>query len=91
MQGKVDDQAKELVWKAYQTYQDGSLVEWVGAADADKPASVTKVNPAVAGSTERATVQHIQKRQWKMNNRYSLFQRKLLAVLMPLYMLLLQP
>ena len=91
IQGKVDDQAKELVWKAYQTYQDGSLVEWVGAADADKPASVTKVNPAAAGSTGLATVQHIQKKQWKMNNRYSLFQRKLLAVLMPLYMLLLQP
>ena len=52
IQGKVDDQAKELVWKAYQTYQDGSLVEWVGAADADKPASVTKVNPAIAGSTD---------------------------------------
>ena len=61
MQGKVDDQAKELVWKAYQTYQDGSLVEWVGAADADKPASVTKVNPAAAGSTDSHGAAHTEK------------------------------
>ena len=51
-QGKVDDQATEIVWKAYQTYQDGSVVEWVGAEDADKPASVTKVNPAAVGTTD---------------------------------------
>jgi len=46
MQGKVGDEAAEIIWKAYQTYSDGSLVEWVGAPDADKPASVTVVNPA---------------------------------------------
>ncbi|MGX2961536.1 YcnI family copper-binding membrane protein [Peribacillus sp. JNUCC 23] len=45
MQGKVADDATEIVWKAYQTYKDGSVVEWVGAPDADKPASVTVVNP----------------------------------------------
>jgi uncharacterized protein YcnI len=48
MQGKVADDAKELVWKAYQTYADGTLVEWTGAADADKPASVTTITAAVA-------------------------------------------
>jgi uncharacterized protein YcnI len=47
MQGKVADDAKELVWKAYQTYSDGEVVEWTGAADADKPASVTTVTAAV--------------------------------------------
>jgi uncharacterized protein YcnI len=47
VQGKVADDAKELVWKAYQTYSDGSVVEWTGAADADKPASVTAVTAAV--------------------------------------------
>ncbi|MBB6447230.1 YcnI family copper-binding membrane protein [Bacillus benzoevorans] len=47
-QGKVGDDATELVWKAYQTYGDGSVVEWVGAADSEKPASVTVVNPADA-------------------------------------------
>jgi len=50
MQGKVGDDAKEIVWKAYQTYSDGSVVEWVGAPDADKPASVTVVNPADGSS-----------------------------------------
>ncbi|WP_235000447.1 YcnI family copper-binding membrane protein [Virgibacillus dakarensis] len=33
----------EFSWKAYQTYDDGSVVDWVGPADADEPASVTKV------------------------------------------------
>jgi uncharacterized protein YcnI len=45
MSGKVGDEATEIVWKAYQTYKDGSVVEWVGAEDAEKPASVTVVNP----------------------------------------------
>jgi len=44
-QGKVGDQATELSWKAYQTYQDGEVVAWVGAEGSDKPASVTKVHP----------------------------------------------
>ncbi|MCU9614945.1 YcnI family protein [Caldibacillus lycopersici] len=46
MQGKVSDDAEQIVWKAYQTYQDGSVVEWVGAPDAETPASVTVVNEA---------------------------------------------
>ncbi|WP_372628803.1 YcnI family protein [Cohnella sp.] len=46
MQGKIADDAKELSWKAYQTYSDGEVVEWTGAPDADKPASVTKVTEA---------------------------------------------
>jgi uncharacterized protein YcnI len=50
MQGKVADDATELVWKAYQTYADGEVVEWTGAPDADKPASVTRVTPAAAGA-----------------------------------------
>jgi uncharacterized protein YcnI len=52
MQGKVSDQADSLVWKAYQTYKDGSVVEWVGAKDSDKPASVTVVKPKSASGTE---------------------------------------
>ncbi|WP_307719836.1 YcnI family copper-binding membrane protein [Paenibacillus kobensis] len=46
--GKVADDAKQLQWKAYQTYSDGTLVEWVGGEGADKPASVTTVTPAPA-------------------------------------------
>ncbi|MDB4867338.1 MAG: hypothetical protein JWR03_1671 [Cohnella sp.] len=48
-QGKVAADAKELAWKAYQTYSDGSVVEWTGAPDADKPASVTMVTAATGG------------------------------------------
>ncbi|MED4156463.1 YcnI family protein [Priestia aryabhattai] len=43
MQGKVGDNAKKIVWKAYQTYKDGSTVAWEGPADADTPASITTV------------------------------------------------
>lgn len=46
LQGKVADDATEIVWKAYQTYADGSVVEWVGAEGSDTPASVTTVKPA---------------------------------------------
>jgi uncharacterized protein YcnI len=50
MQGKVADNATEIVWKAYQTYKNGTVVEWVGAAGSDKPASVTKVTPKPTGA-----------------------------------------
>ncbi|MFB9330323.1 YcnI family protein [Paenibacillus aurantiacus] len=43
--GKVAEDATEITWKAYQTYSDNSVVEWIGAADADYPASVTTVTP----------------------------------------------
>lgn len=52
IQGKVADDATEIVFKAYQTYQDGSVVEWVGAQDAEKPASVTTVNPKPADGSD---------------------------------------
>ncbi|UJF36258.1 YcnI family copper-binding membrane protein [Paenibacillus hexagrammi] len=54
MQGKVADNATQIIWKAYQTYQDGSVVEWVGAAGSDKPASVTTVNAKPAGAAADA-------------------------------------
>jgi uncharacterized protein YcnI len=50
MQGKVADKATAITWKAYQTYKDGSVVEWVGGEGSDTPASVTKVNPKPAGA-----------------------------------------
>jgi uncharacterized protein YcnI len=49
MQGKVADEATSITWKAYQTYKDGSVVEWTGASGSDSPASVTKVVSATAG------------------------------------------
>jgi uncharacterized protein YcnI len=50
MQGKVANDAESITWKAYQTYKDGSVVEWVGADGSDKPASVTAVKPGAAGT-----------------------------------------
>ena len=46
MQGRVDDAATEIVWKSYQTYKDGSVIDWIGSPGSDKPASVTAVNQA---------------------------------------------
>jgi uncharacterized protein YcnI len=50
MQGKVADTATQISWKAYQTYKDGSVVEWVGAEGSDKPASITTVKAKTAGT-----------------------------------------
>ncbi|RDI39906.1 YcnI family protein [Falsibacillus pallidus] len=46
MQGKVSDNADQLIWKAYQTYADNSEVKWIGPEDSDKPASITVVSKA---------------------------------------------
>jgi uncharacterized protein YcnI len=56
MQGKVGDKATSISWKAHQTYKDGSVVDWVGAADADKPASITTV---IAKPTGETMVEHV--------------------------------
>ncbi len=33
----------KIAWRAFQTYQDGTLIEWVGPEGTDRPASVTTV------------------------------------------------
>lgn len=48
------DPGSVLVWKAYQTYADGSVVEWIGAPDTDSPTpapaiAVVPGNPADDG------------------------------------------
>lgn len=50
MQGKVGDTATLIAWKAHQTYKDGTVVDWVGAADSENPASVTTVKAKAAGA-----------------------------------------
>ena len=52
MLGKVSDTATSISWKAYQTYKDGTVVEWTGAPDAKTPASVTTVKPAPAAADD---------------------------------------
>src|SRR6478736_3007018 len=41
MQGKVGDNAKKIVWKAYQTYKDGTTVVKGNGAEGDSHASAT--------------------------------------------------
>lgn len=53
MSGRVLPEAEgQLVWKAYQTYADGSVAEWIGApgTDSPHPAPVTVVVPGTGES-----------------------------------------
>lgn len=51
--GTAEKGAKTLRWKAYQTYNDGSVIKWIGPEDSEHPAPVTKVTTAQA--TDAAT------------------------------------
>ncbi len=44
--------ATQLVWPAYQTYEGGETVEWVGPEGADRPASTTQLAAAPDSSGE---------------------------------------
>jgi uncharacterized protein YcnI len=54
MQGKVAATATSIVWKAIQTYKDGSIVEWIGDEKSDHPATVTTVKAVPANATVAA-------------------------------------
>lgn len=43
VQAQAPDEPGEYPWKATQTYEDGSKVEWTGAPDSEEPASVVEV------------------------------------------------
>src|SRR5918992_4007009 len=49
LQAQAPEEPGEYPWKAIQTYEDGSVVEWVGAPDSEEPASVIEV---VSGGSE---------------------------------------
>lgn len=54
-EAQIPDQANEYSWKAFDTYEDGSVSEWNGPEDSDSPASVTEVlaaDSAEAGAVE---------------------------------------
>lgn len=51
VQAQAPEEPGEYPWKAAQTYEDGSVVEWAGAPDSDEPASVVEV---VSGGTADA-------------------------------------
>lgn len=41
--GANPSEPTDISWKALQTYEDDSVVEWVGDPDSDEPASVTEI------------------------------------------------
>ncbi len=54
VQAQAPEESGGYPWKATQTYEDGSVVEWTGAPDSEEPASVVEVvsgGSADAGSS----------------------------------------
>jgi uncharacterized protein YcnI len=49
VRAQAPEEPGEYPWKAIQTYEDGSVVEWVGAPESEEPASVIEV---VSGGSE---------------------------------------
>jgi ketosteroid isomerase-like protein len=49
----------EIVWKAHQHFNDGTVADWTGAAGASRPAAVTKLSASAAGAqpNDAATVE----------------------------------
>jgi uncharacterized protein YcnI len=43
VQGETPEEPGEYPWRAFQTYEDGSVVEWAGPEDSEEPASVVTV------------------------------------------------
>ena len=43
VQGQTPEETGEYPWRAFQTYEDGSVVEWIGPEDSEEPASVVRV------------------------------------------------
>jgi len=51
VQAQAPEEPGGYPWKASQTYEDGSVVEWTGAPDSEEPASVVEV---VSGGPEES-------------------------------------
>ena len=49
LQAQAPEEPGDYPWRAFQTYEDGSVVEWTGPPDAEEPASVVAV---VSGGSE---------------------------------------
>jgi uncharacterized protein YcnI len=44
-----------VAWDAWQYYEDGSIVKWIGALNADTPHSITTITPATCKTVKRKT------------------------------------
>ena len=55
VQGQTPEETGEYAWNAYQTYEDGEIVEWTGPEDSEEPASVVRVVEGAEGGQGAAT------------------------------------
>ncbi len=53
VQGQTPEQSGEYPWRAFQTYEDGSVVEWIEPEDSEEPASLVRVTEG--GPNDSAT------------------------------------
>lgn len=54
VQGQTPEETGEYHWRAFQTYEDGSVVEWIGSEDSEEPASVVRVVEGAEGGHDDA-------------------------------------
>ncbi len=52
VQGQTPEETGEYAWNAYQTYENGEVVEWTGPEDSEEPASVVNVTSGGAEGDE---------------------------------------
>ena len=57
VQGKTPAEPGEYPWNAYQTYEDGEVVEWIGPENSEEPASVIRVAEGARGGHNGAAPQ----------------------------------
>lgn len=55
VQGQTPEETGEYAWNAYQTYEDGEIVEWTGPEDSEEPASVVRVVEGAEGGQGATT------------------------------------
>lgn len=59
VQAQAPEEPGEYLWRAVQTYEDGSVVEWTGAPDSEEPAPLVEVvSGASAGHHESGSGHH---------------------------------
>jgi uncharacterized protein YcnI len=57
-EARAPGDAGEFRWRAFQTYEDGTVVEWTGAEDSEEPAPVVKATSARGASGMKDEPQH---------------------------------
>jgi uncharacterized protein YcnI len=61
LEARTPADAGEFRWRAFQTYEDGTVVEWKGAEDSEEPAPVVNVTSAGGASGMKDEHQHGEK------------------------------